>query len=71
MLNLHIIFICKLKPIMCIHLLNFFNFFNFLHMFCRSKPIRKTIQVMRKLNRTSSIATTPVKDPLKKSPGMY
>ncbi|KAG4391693.1 hypothetical protein GLYMA_05G233900v4 [Glycine max] len=36
----------------------------------RSKPIRKTIQVMRKLNRTSSIATTPVKDPLKKSPGI-
>ncbi|KHN16578.1 Kinesin-4 [Glycine soja] len=37
----------------------------------RSKAIRKTVQVMRKLSRTSSTATTPVKDdPVKKSPGI-
>ncbi|TKY60926.1 Kinesin KP1 [Spatholobus suberectus] len=36
----------------------------------RSKAIRKTVQAMRKLSRASSIATSPVKDPVKKSPGM-
>lgn len=51
---------------------NMIFFKNFLHIFCRSKAIRKTVQVMRKLSRTSSTATTPVKDdPVKKSPGMY
>ncbi|KAK7398918.1 hypothetical protein VNO78_10092 [Psophocarpus tetragonolobus] len=37
----------------------------------RSKGIRKTVQVIRKLGRTSSITTTTVKDPLKKSPDNF
>ncbi|RDY11103.1 Kinesin-like protein KIN-14O, partial [Mucuna pruriens] len=37
----------------------------------RSKVVRRTVQAMRKLTRATSTApTTPVKEPVKKSPGM-